>query len=59
MKFTVRGIEALKLRTDRYDMLESDGHGFGVRVAPSGPKSPMVKWHALPVIAMARLAYHQ
>ncbi|HEX2243457.1 MAG TPA: hypothetical protein VHK27_09425 [Gammaproteobacteria bacterium] len=36
MKFTVRGIEALKLKTKRYDVLESDSHGFGIRVAPSG-----------------------
>jgi hypothetical protein len=45
MKFTVRGIDALKPSANRYDMLESDGHGFGVRVAPSGRKSWIYLYH--------------
>jgi hypothetical protein len=45
MKFTVRGIDALKPRAKRYDILESDGQGFGVRVAPSGHKSWIYLYH--------------
>jgi hypothetical protein len=45
VKFTVRGIEALKPKTNRYDILESDGHGFGIRVAPSGRKSWIYLYH--------------
>jgi hypothetical protein len=45
LKFTVRGIEALKPKTKRYDMLEPEGHGFGVRVAPSGRKSWIYLYH--------------
>ncbi len=45
MKFTVRGIAALKPKANRYDVLESDGHGFGIRVAPSGRKSWIYLYH--------------
>ncbi len=45
MKFTVRDIEALAPCVKRYDLLESEGHGFGVRVAPSGRKSWIYLYH--------------
>jgi integrase len=45
VKFTVRGIDALKPKASRYDCLESDGHGFGMRVAPSGRKSFIYLYH--------------
>ncbi|HEX2237119.1 MAG TPA: Arm DNA-binding domain-containing protein, partial [Gammaproteobacteria bacterium] len=45
MKFTVRGIAALKPKATRYDVLESDGHGFEIRVAPSGRKSWIYLYH--------------
>jgi integrase len=45
MKFTVRGIDALKPSANRYDVLESGGRGFGVRVAPSGRKSWIYLYH--------------
>ncbi len=45
MKFTVRGIEALNPKANRYDVLESNGHGFGIRVPPSGRKSWIYLYH--------------
>jgi integrase len=45
MKFTVRGIEAVKPKANRYDILEPNGHGFGIRVAPSGRKSWIYLYH--------------
>jgi integrase len=39
MRFTDRGIAALKPRADRYEAWEDGRSGFGVRVAPSGRKS--------------------
>ncbi len=38
-------LDALKPRAKRYDILESDGRGFGVRVAPSGRKSWIYLYH--------------
>jgi integrase len=45
MKFTVKGIEAIKPRASRHDILETGGHGFGLRVAPSGHKSWIYLYH--------------
>ena len=39
MKFTDRQIKALKPRKERYEVWETNGKGFGVRVAPTGRKS--------------------
>ncbi len=39
MKFTDRGIAALKPGTDRYEVWEDGRTGFGVRVSPKGRKS--------------------
>ena len=39
MRFTDRGIAALKPKAERYEVWEDGRSGFGVRVAPSGRKS--------------------
>lgn len=39
MKFTPRGIEALKAKTDRYEVWENNQTGLGLRIAPSGRKT--------------------
>lgn len=39
MKFTDRSIQALKPSDHRYVVWETNGKGFGIRVAPSGRKS--------------------
>jgi integrase len=39
MRFTDKGIAALKPRGERYEVWEDGRSGFGVRVAPSGRKS--------------------
>ena len=39
MKFTVRGVQSLKPRAERYEVWEDNGKGFGLRVSPSGRKS--------------------
>jgi integrase len=39
MRFTDRGVAALKPKADRYEVWEDGRTGFGVRVAPSGRKS--------------------
>ena len=39
MRFTDRGIAALKPRAERYEVWQDGRSGFGVRVAPSGRKS--------------------
>jgi integrase len=39
MRFTDKGISALKPKGDRYEVWEGGRSGFGVRVAPSGRKS--------------------
>src|SRR3712207_1799304 len=45
MRFTVKGIEAIKPRASRYDILETGGHGFGLRVSPTGRKSWVYLYH--------------
>ena len=39
MKFTNRGIRALKPKAERYEVWEDNGRGFGVRISPKGRKS--------------------
>ncbi len=39
MKFTDRQIKSLKPKKERYEVWETNGKGFGVRVAPTGRKS--------------------
>jgi integrase len=39
MKFTDRQIKSLKLKKERYEVWETNGKGFGIRVAPTGRKS--------------------
>jgi integrase len=39
VKFTDRSLQALKPAAQRYEVWEDNGHGFGVRVAPSGRKT--------------------
>jgi integrase len=39
MRFTDKGIAALKPKADRYEVWEDGRSGFGVRVAPSGRRS--------------------
>ncbi|MCG8073863.1 MAG: tyrosine-type recombinase/integrase [Candidatus Thiodiazotropha taylori] len=39
MKFTDRSLKALKPKEKRYEVSELNGHGFGVRVLPSGKKT--------------------
>ncbi|HKF64230.1 MAG TPA: Arm DNA-binding domain-containing protein, partial [Dongiaceae bacterium] len=39
MRFTDKGIAALKPKGDRYEVWEVGRTGFGVRIAPSGRKS--------------------
>jgi integrase len=39
MRFTDKGIAALKPKADRYEVWEDGRNGFGVRVAPSGRRS--------------------
>jgi len=39
MKITDRQIKALKPKRERYEVWETNGKGFGVRVAPTGRKS--------------------
>lgn len=39
MKFTVKSIEALKPRDNRYEQFENGSKGFGIRISPSGTKS--------------------
>jgi integrase len=39
LKFTNRGIQALKPKAERYTVWEDNGKGFGIRVSPAGRKS--------------------
>ncbi len=39
MKFTDRQIKALKPKSQRYEIWEDNGKGFGIRVSPTGRKS--------------------
>jgi len=39
MKFTGRGIAALKPKSERYEVWENGRAGFGLRVTPKGKKS--------------------
>ena len=39
MKFTNKGLQALKPKAERYEVWESGRSGFGLRVAPTGRKS--------------------
>ncbi len=39
MKFTDRSIRNLKLRSQRYEVWEDNGKGFGIRVSPKGRKT--------------------
>ena len=39
MKFTDRQIKSLKPKEERYEVWETNGKGFGLRVAPTGRKS--------------------
>ena len=39
MRFTDKGIAALKAKAERYEMWESNRTGLGVRVSPAGRKS--------------------
>jgi integrase len=39
MKFTDRQIKSLKPKKQRYEVWETNGKGFGIRVAPTGRKS--------------------
>ena len=39
MKFTDRQIKSLKPKKERYEVWETNGKGFGIRVAPTGRKS--------------------
>ncbi len=39
MKFTHRGIDALKAKDNRYIVWQDNGRGFGLRVTPKGVKT--------------------
>jgi len=39
MKFTDRSIQAIKTKAERFEVWETNGKGFGLRVGPSGKKS--------------------
>ncbi|MCZ6513354.1 MAG: Arm DNA-binding domain-containing protein, partial [Nitrospinae bacterium] len=39
MKFTYRSIEAIKPKAERFEVWETNGKGFGLRISPAGKKS--------------------
>ena len=39
MKFTHRSIEAIKPKAERFEVWETNGKGFGLRISPAGKKS--------------------
>lgn len=44
MKFTDRGIKALKPKADRYEIYDDTKDGFGIRVFPSGTKTFITRY---------------